>query len=690
MLTKQVYTGLDRQNETKTATQQTRTRGLRRILMMTLWLGVVIGLGWFSSCSNNPGNNNQNNSNQNSNSTNQNNTNSNSNQNNNQNTVPACSMPKVPDLKVDSKDTKFALTMFHYNVEYVVGGLSSSKRHKSFCGEQCEGWDNDKVEDWIITDTFAPVVDFYLKYPKWKVNFEMQAYMLEIIAKRFPKLLDKLRTLTGRGQMEISSFHYSDQLFLAYPKEDLVRSIKLTKEIFKKYCIPLSPVVFNQEGQAGEGRQKVLVEQGYKIGVFPKNLFKYVRGEKVTPWPYYSQFGGHMIVGPIGLDPKAGIDVNWLFFDDGELLSVPNKLNPYFAPLTNYDPKTMEAYKTKIEGLEEKGYKIAHISEYVETLKARKLEAKPAPPLLDGTWQPKSTSSIHRWLGGQGLTLDERDNEVRTGNYVARTMMKAVDLLYEDWKKSNGKDDAIEAKIKEGWIKVFRSQISDASGVNPWAAEIYWGLDLNEAILKLTDELFKDLKAKRNTKFVQIDLKDGSVKDLDKKPDTKTLEKATMPLKDFVLESNGRTNKFEVYRVEAGKEHYRIEISFGKGTKEAAHRTLIARFPRTHERIVYSPGLMEDTLVDYALSEFTFQMGEVYLPLPNGVIGLGDDWYVIKHVVHTHLTARVDAGKPIIEFIDRTMPYNKEAFWKFDLFKGSKEDALKLANRLNIHPVVVK
>ncbi|TNE45186.1 MAG: hypothetical protein EP343_28375 [Deltaproteobacteria bacterium] len=665
---------------------------LQRGLMVLLWVLLAVGLGWLSSCSSTPSNNqnnqnNQNNtSNTNTNPSNQNNANGN---NNNENVAPACSMPKVPDVEVDTNATKFALTMFHYNIEYVVGGLSSSDRHKSFCGEQCEGWDNDKVEDWIVTDTFEPVVDFYLKHPKWKVNFEMQGYMLEVLANRFPQVLEKVRTLTGRGQMEISSFHYSDQLFLAYPKEDLVRSIQLTKDIFKKYCIPLSPVVFNQEGQAGEGRQKVLVEQGYKIGVFPKNLYRYVRGED-PPWPYYSQFGGHMIVGPIGLDPKAGIDVSWLFFDDGELLSVPNKLNPYFAPLTNYDPKTMDAYKLKIEDLEKKGYKIAHISEYVETLKAKKVEAKPAPILLDGTWQPKSTSSIHRWLGGQGLTLDERDNEVRSGNYIARTMMKAAELLYEDWKKTNGKDDAIEAKIQDGWIKVFRSQISDASGVNPWAAEIFWGLDLNEAIMKLTDELFKDLKAKRKANFVRIDLKDGKITNLDKMPEAETLEKATMPLKGFEVEAEGRTSSFEVLRVEANKEHYRVEIKFGKGTKEAGHRTLIARFPRTFERIVYSPGLMEDTLVDYALSEFQFQTGEVYLPLPNGIIGLGDDWYVIKHVTQNHLTARVDAGKPIIEFIDRTQHFNKEAMWKFDLFKGSKEDALALANRLNIHPVVVK
>lgn len=633
--------------------------------------------------------NNQNNQNNNQNANQNNNNQNNNNQNTNQNNTTTCTMPKVPDIAVDSKLDKFALTMFHYNIEYVVGGLSSSSRHGSFCGDACEGWDNRKVEDWIVTESFAPVVDFYEKHPTWKVNFEMQGYMLESIAQRYPALLEKLRVLTGRGQMEISSFHYSDQLFLAFPREDLERSIQHTQEIFRKYCIPLSPVVFNQEGQAGEGRQKVLVKQGYKIGVFPKNLFKYVRGETTTPWAYYSQFGGHLIVGPGDVDAASGVSVAWLFFDDGELLSVPNKLNPYFAPSIKHDPTTLDKYQKEIEGLESKGYRIAHISEYVEHLKARKVEAKPAPPLLDGTWQPKSTSSIHRWLGGQGISLDERDNEVRTGNIKARMRLKAAELLYLDNKKTYGADDSVEKRLAEGWLQVFRSQVSDASGVNPWSAEVYWSLDLNQSILTLADGLLAELKKKRNTPYVRVDLQDGAVKNIDQLPQVPALEKATLPLKDVVIEAPGRTFAMEVFRVTAGQEHYRIQIKFDKGTKEVDHRTLLVRFPRLAERIVYSPGLMEDESVDYPMSDFIFQTGEVYLPLPNGWIALGENWHVIKHVQFNHVAARIDANQKVIEFIDRTMAYNQTTTWQFDVFRGSVKDVLSIANRLNIYPVVI-
>ena len=88
----------------------------------------------------------------------------------------------------------------------------------------------------------------------------------------------KLREAAQKNIVEVVSFHYSDQLFLAYPRLDMERSVALTKELFSDLCVPLSPVVFNQEGQAGEGRHTFMADHDYSIAVFPKNLFRY------NPW----------------------------------------------------------------------------------------------------------------------------------------------------------------------------------------------------------------------------------------------------------------------------------------------------------------------------------------------------------------------------------------------------------------------
>ena len=85
-----------------------------------------------------------------------------------------CDWDNVPKDEINNSQTKFALSMFHFNVQYVAGGLDDDE-YGPFCADLCEGWDNERVEDWIIRETFLPVLDFYLAHPQWKVTFEMQA-----------------------------------------------------------------------------------------------------------------------------------------------------------------------------------------------------------------------------------------------------------------------------------------------------------------------------------------------------------------------------------------------------------------------------------------------------------------------------------------------------------------------------------
>ena len=601
-----------------------------------------------------------------------------------------CEMPAVQEWDTDSGATKFALTMFHYNIEYVAGGLEGWDDVDSFCGETCEGWDNQAVEDWIVRETFAPVVEFYHEHPDWGVNFEMQAYMLHSINERFPELMPKLREMVARGQLELSSIHWADQLFLAYPLEDLQRSNAMTKSTFEDLCMPLSGVVFNQEGQAGEGRQKFLAEHGYTIGVFPKNLFRYVRDGEAW-WPYYTSYGQQMIVGPGAPDPAAGIEVDWLFFDDGELLAISG-LGPYAAPIDKYLPSKLRDYEQKLQASEAAGYRITTISDYVKHLQGRGVEARPAPPLLDGTWQPPSTDSIHRWLGGLGdapySAGHEQDNKVRTGNYRARTELKAADVLYEHWKAANTADAALEVQLADGWRTMMHAEVSDGSGVNPWAGEIRWCLLLNDEVIQLAEGLISELKTRLSTPHVMIDLSSETATPLDDLPLPEQLTEVASQLAEFQVIAAGREQTVTWREVVADKQ-WRIEIALGavQGEEE---RTITAEFPWYDTKIVYSPGLMDETAVEYDRSEFSYLDPEVYLPLPNGLIGLGNDFYAIKHTHHNHIAARMPENESVIQFIDETAPIEESVLWFFDVFKGDRAEALAAANRLNIKPVVYR
>lgn len=192
--------------------------------------------------------------------------------------APTCTgvgaMPFVETTQPDVKQRKFAMSLFHFNIEYVIGGLDWQNKdgsHTYFLDDiKNKGWDNARVEDFIVLESLLPMLEMYDKHPDWGVDIEMQAYMVEVMAQRHPTTLALLRKLAQRGQVELISFHYAAQLFLAFPKADLHRSLQRVREVFAQNCLPLSGVVFNQEGQAGEGRQKMLLEEGYKIGLFPK------------------------------------------------------------------------------------------------------------------------------------------------------------------------------------------------------------------------------------------------------------------------------------------------------------------------------------------------------------------------------------------------------------------------------------
>ncbi|HDH96569.1 MAG TPA: hypothetical protein ENF73_02430, partial [Proteobacteria bacterium] len=260
-------------------------------------------------------------------------------------------------LVASAQPHRYALQLYHFNIQYVAGGLRGLSEEPG----DLDAWWNDDVEDIIITESFEPLLDLFLAHPNWGADFEMQGYFLEVLNERHPDVLEKLRTLVSRGQIEIVSFHYSDQLYLAYSKEDMEASIALTDEVASSLNIEISPVVFCQEGQAGWGAIGFAADHGRNIFVYPKNLYRYQYGEWDNA-PFYERGDGtYVIFGPKGADWESPqIEVSWTYLDDGELLATGG-LDPYFAPIFKYDPQALAEYEARLEDLEEQGYEIATI-----------------------------------------------------------------------------------------------------------------------------------------------------------------------------------------------------------------------------------------------------------------------------------------------------------------------------------------
>ena len=602
-----------------------------------------------------------------------------------------------PELVLDPLDadqTRFALTMFHFNVEYVIGGLEYFDEEGNsvpFLGLPInEGWDNDRVEDYIIEETLRPILDMYAAHPDWRVTIELQAYAIEIMAERHAETLTLLRDLAQRGQVELVSFHYAAQLFLAFPAEDMQRSLAVTREVFDEHCLPLSGVVFNQEGQAGEGRQRMLVDEGWEIGVQPVNLWRYVR-EGETPWPYYESEGGVMIVGPGGVDPTSGIEVTWPFFDDGELRAVGGAGNPYAAAIAPHDPARVTEYESELQELADAGWKHTSIADYVHQLRGMEVELRPAPPLLDGTWQPPSTDSIHRWLGGrsQANVGDEEDNRVRSGNARARMHVDATQVLVEVAAAQGIETAEWEAEMAEVWRELFHAEVSDASGVNPWRAEVLWCIRLNDEVTERSEAVRDAVLAALGWPHTKVDLlarTAESIQDLPMPEPPEPIE----PWFPIELRADGRETATTWFR-EGSEDRARVEISFAGASacEDCDPRRIEAAFPFAGETIAYSPGLIEDEVRSYRFDQFRFLMDEVYLPIPNGLIGLGDGLWLVKHAREVHIAARLSPSDAFVRFIDAAIYPDTEERWVFEVVRGTAEEALAVATRLNVDPLVL-
>jgi hypothetical protein len=111
-------------------------------------------------------------------------------------------------------------------------------------------------------------------------------------------------------------------------------------------------------------------------------------------------------------------------------------------------------------------------------------------------------------------------------------------------------------------------------------------------------------------------------------------------------------------------------------------------FPFWENKVIFSPACMENKLCKYDLKEFDFT--RTWLPLPNGLIGLGKDFYIIKHNNYgdTHIACTLDFDrKPASAcFLLLNPPMGRSFHWRFSIFQGSETEALDVANKINVYP----
>jgi hypothetical protein len=576
--------------------------------------------------------------------------------------------------RAHAADQKFALAVMHFNVQYVAGGMVGFWPNPDPVLDQPQ----EANEDQIVVESFEPVLDLLLAHPTWATDVEMQGYMLDVIGERHPTVLAKLQQLTANKRLEVMSFHYSDQLFMAHGREDWARSADLTRATFAKWKVPLGSAIFCQEGQAGPGMAAAMKDKGYATLVWPKNLWSYQLGDAATPLPLYSFGAGgesSMVTSrEVSWKSASGADsiaTSWWFVDDGELMATGG-IDPYFPDLFKKKPAAIAKYEKQLADLEAAGYAISTVSAYVEAVRAV-VPKTDAPGLLDGTWQPNSTDGIHKWLGGGGIHRDdERDGDVRTLATIAHRELVAAGAIA----KKAGLDAT--PQLDAAWRLLALGEVSDASGINPFRGEIEYGLVHLAEATRIARDVIRAAKAKLGAASVSIDPASGEVSSA---PAPLPAPTPIEPPLALVIDASDRPLRSQWTRV--GANDVAVTLEFGPGTSPV----ISVKFPGVLTAgdaapdLVYTPGLAEAPV---HLPRAGFVFDHFHLALSDGLLGLGANRFVVQDQGFVHASARVTKADADAEFLDEVVPLGESVTWTFHVVTGSDADARGVANALNV------
>jgi hypothetical protein len=519
----------------------------------------------------------------------------------------------------------YLLNMYHFNIQYVVGDEDSMRR--------------------IVKQSFEPLVDFYLEHPGWGADFEMQGLMIEYMAKSYPDVLEKFKKLVNSGQAELVTFHYADQMLLAFPRHDQEWSLKLNDKLLEKHGVERSGVIFTQEAQFGEGFGVIGPESGYHAAVMTTSQYVWFQDDE--RFPYFTVNGMDVITNRDAVEPRTGIKVKWQFLGDGELVATAG-ISPYFPGLFRKNPVRLKLLEKQLEAAQADGYKVATVTEYVEALRAAGVEPRPLRPILDAPWRPEDGSGLFQWMGKYSLRR-EKDYDMRTKNWQVRNALIEAERA--------GADEEI---LEEAWSYMINAEVTDPSGWYPFKVEIEWDYEM-------MDKVIETLRRDENLDLAAAEERAG------KRPALgKVVNEGPGDIKLYGNATGAKITWTELAEVPGA---YQVAIEWtGKGDGGVA-------FPFSAKYLEYSPAMMEDTTVKVFRKDIKGKT--IHLGLPNGLIGQADGPYIVRDNAAGTVAAGIDWKNREVRF---EVKDGKEEVYRFKFYvleQADTKQALDFANTIN-------
>jgi len=541
---------------------------------------------------------------------------------------------------------KYAIGMFHFNLQYVAGDY--------------------KIENRIIRESLYPALQFFEKNKKYKADFEIQGYGIEVLAEEHPKVFKLFKKLVNRGQIELVIAHYSDQLFIGYPALDLQKSIEISDKILDKYVLKRSRVFFGQEIQWTPAYPSVLKGK-YDLVVTSSDPHGWYR-DKIDPLVNIT-YGDDQILGLIDSKKELnGLSWTYSFLDDGEVFnSLDYRSNFYCVP--EQEKKNIERFRK----LEKEGYTFVTMSELVEKIKNLKGYEIPDYPFVpEGTWN-MSVCGPYMWMGRQRSGV-ETDGITRALSYDLRGKLLMYERLVKYAEKQGNNVSQLDSLIERSWRHLLLSEVSDASGWTPWLVEVQYTANEVANAKKELKEVEKCLLKilPFGDKTWKVDTKSGSVETVSSVKAQEAKE-SFFPIPVYVRAAVTTTSVKQI-----NENLYRIDINCQRPADGAVEIV----FDTPSQGLYYSAGAGEHISVEVPNN----LKNDPAMALSNGFIYLNNGYSLVKDCTVEHLAATWKVSEQKLVFRQELAETNPEMNMRFYLVKGDKTEGLNFANALNTWP----
>ena len=548
---------------------------------------------------------------------------------------------------------KYSLTIYHFNVQYNAGDPVATER--------------------VLTNALYGLLKVYEKHPNWKFTIEIQGLAIEMLYENYTYIFNLLKELVDRGQCELIVTHYSDQLWIAYPAEDLIRSIKLSREILNKVGLKVADIAMFQEGQWSPGLV-LLSDLGFKATLVSEDILRWFGVETEYPilkWKFADR-QIYLVIFGHGVYSFKGITWSWRWVEDGEIATTLAYENDF-----QYVPRMAKNHEQRMQILEAMGWKFITVSEWIKIAEENNLIGDLNKYMPATTWNNPSCLGPFRWLGDHRAYWED-DGYVRGLNSIARGKVLAAEIIHEKYKNSLNETvrELLDKKIDLAWRYVFLAEVSDSTGWNPLENEVKYSNNYSELAIKLAEEVagfyldFLGVKYIQVLSFNKTVIATNNEEDLVKFEDLGDVESpVNIVAQGTTIKVSARKIKILNYSV--------IKVVITAQPSDNMTISITGDF----NRIRISPALLENVTVLLNHSDYP---RDFWLALSNGLI-MSDNLAIIRNNSHRFIAIKWSSDK--ISFVE-TMQENKISYELFILQNANPEDALFLANLINVYPIV--